>query len=100
MIMFALSPGLTGTLCILAVVYLILINVISSVVCITDKINAKHGKRRVSEATLLTLCAIGGSVFMYITMLIIRHKTRKAKFMVGIPVIIVLQIAAAVLILH
>ena len=81
------------------IVYGAIISIISVVVCIYDKIAAKAAKKhRTREATLLGLSALGGSVAMLVTMLIIRHKTKHAKFMVGIPVIIVLQIAAAVLI--
>ena len=61
--------------------------------------NKKGPKLRVPEAGLLLLSALGGSVAMLLTMLLIRHKTKKAKFMVGIPFIIVLQIAAVVAIL-
>lgn len=52
--------------------------------------------RRVPEKTLLIISALGGSIAMLITMRAIRHKTQHAKFMVGIPVIILLQCAAAV----
>jgi uncharacterized membrane protein YsdA (DUF1294 family) len=38
---------------------------------------------------------LGGSVAMFITMQIIRHKTKHVKFMLGIPVIMVLQAALA-----
>lgn len=41
---------------------------------------------------------IGGSTAMIFVMRVIRHKTKHAKFMVGIPVIIVLQIAAVLFI--
>ena len=76
--------------------YLIAISVISVVVCIYDKIAAKHNPRhRTREATLLLLSALGGSVAMFITMQLIRHKTKHAKFMIGIPVIFVLQVALA-----
>ena len=54
----------------------------------------KTVKLRIPEATLLLLAALGGSVGMFLTMLLIRHKTKKPKFMVGIPVILLLQIAA------
>ncbi len=77
--------------------YLVAISLISIVVCIYDKIAAKHNPRhRTREATLLLLSALGGSVAMFITMQLIRHKTKHAKFMIGIPVIFLLQVALAV----
>lgn len=72
-------------------------SLISIIVCIYDKIAAKHNpKHRTREATLLLLSALGGSVAMFITMLLIRHKTKHVKFMVGIPLIMLVQAAAAV----
>ena len=74
--------------------YLAIISIISVIVCIYDKIASKHmTKHRTREASLLFLSAIGGSVAMFVTMLLIRHKTKHAKFMVGIPFIIVAQAA-------
>jgi uncharacterized membrane protein YsdA (DUF1294 family) len=74
--------------------YLGLISLISVVVCRYDKIAAKRLPRhRTREATLLLLSALGGSVAMLVTMKIIRHKTKHVKFMLGIPVIILLQAA-------
>jgi uncharacterized membrane protein YsdA (DUF1294 family) len=78
-------------------IYLAIISVISIVVCIYDKFAAKHNpKHRTREATLLLLSALGGSVAMLITMLLIRHKTKHAKFMVGIPLIIIVQAVVAI----
>ena len=74
-------------------VYLLIITVISIVVTILDKIAARRRAMRVPEIVLLLLAAMGGSVGMFFTMLIIRHKTQRPKFMIGIPVIFVLQIA-------
>jgi len=80
--------------------YLIAVSVASVVVCIYDKIAAKHNpKHRTREATLLLLSALGGSVAMLVTMLLIRHKTKHMKFMVGIPAIILVQAAVAVLVI-
>ena len=80
--------------------YIALISIISIIVCIYDKIAAKHNpKHRTREATLLLLSAIGGSVAMLITMLLIRHKTKHMKFMIGIPLIIAAQVAAVAAIL-
>lgn len=81
---------------IIAIIYLAAISLISVIVCIYDKFAAKHNPRhRTRERTLLLLSALGGSVAMYATMQIIRHKTKHVKFMVGIPVIIVVQAVAA-----
>ena len=73
--------------------YIALISLISVVVCIYDKKISKRGnvKLRVPEKTLFIWSALGGAVVMYITMQIIRHKTKHPSFMIGIPVIIVLQ---------
>lgn len=72
--------------------YLIAINILATLVTIYDKFAAKHIKRRrVPEALLLFIAGLGGGPAMYISMVLIRHKTRKGKFMVGIPLIIILQ---------
>ena len=73
--------------------YLIVISGISILATIYDKWAAPRHAMRVPEAVLLLLAALGGSVAMFFTMLIIRHKTQHPKFMIGIPVIFVLQIA-------
>ncbi|MBQ8849376.1 MAG: DUF1294 domain-containing protein [Clostridia bacterium] len=76
------------------IIYIAVISVISVIACVYDKLAAKVAKRhRAREATLLGLSALGGSVAMLITMFIIRHKTKHLKFMLGIPVIIILQAA-------
>ena len=82
----------------IALGYIALISLVSVVVCIYDKKISKKNKvqLRIPEKTLLLLSAIGGSVAMLITMLTIRHKTKHVKFMLGIPLIIILQIAAVI----
>lgn len=71
--------------------YILIISVISVVMIIRDKSCAKKGKWRVPEKTLFILSALGGSVAMYITMKAIRHKTQHKRFMIGIPVIMIVQ---------
>ncbi len=71
--------------------YLSAISLVSVVVTVADKLKAKKGRWRVPENTLLLLAALGGSVAMYLTMHLIRHKTRHAKFMWGIPIILLFQ---------
>lgn len=79
-------------------IYLILINLIAVIVTIYDKLCAVKRRWRVKESTLLLLSALGGSISMYITMLLIRHKTRHKKFMLGIPLILIFQLLIAFLI--
>ena len=78
-------------------IYLGVISLISVIVCVADKSRAKKGKWRVRESTLFLLSTLGGSLAMYITMLAIRHKTLHKRFMIGIPLIIIIQAAAVVL---
>lgn len=72
-------------------IYLGVISIVSMIVTIADKVKAKKGKWRVPENTLLILSALGGSLAMFITMRIIRHKTKHIKFMLGIPIIMLFQ---------
>ena len=60
-----------------------------------DKKISKKNKveLRIPEKVLLILSALGGSVAMLATMLLTRHKTKHVKFMLGIPLIIILQAA-------
>lgn len=74
--------------------YLAGISLVAAAVTIVDKWKAQHQRWRIPEATLLLLSVLGGSLAMLITMRLIHHKTRKKKFMVGIPIILALQIAA------
>ena len=81
-------------------IYLIIINIIAVIVTIHDKRAAVKGTWRVKENTLLLISALGGSPAMYLTMLLIRHKTRKPKFMVGIPLILIAELIIIYLVLH
>ena len=78
--------------------YIAVISFISIIVCIYDKkiSKKKDVKLRIPEKSLFIWSAVGGSLAMYITMKIIRHKTKHISFMVGIPVIFVLQVALIV----
>lgn len=79
-------------------IYLMAVSVITAFITAADKYNAIHHKRRIPEDFLLTLGLIGGAAAEYITMNIIRHKTRHKKFMIGLPAEILFQIIVAVLI--
>ena len=72
--------------------YLIIINFIAVIVTVIDKRNAEKHSERIPENVLLLIAALGGSVFMLLTMYAIHHKTQHKKFMYGIPAIITVQL--------
>lgn len=71
--------------------YFITVNVLGLVLFGIDKWKAKHDKWRISEATLLSLTAIGGSIGAWVGMKVWHHKTMHKKFKYGIPLVMVLQ---------
>ena len=75
--------------------YIATVSLMSVIVCIYDKKISKKNdvKLRIPEKSLLIWSAAGGSVAMLICMLLIRHKTKHVKFMLGIPLIILVQAA-------
>lgn len=72
--------------------YLILINIIGFILILVDKIKACKNKWRIKENTLLFISIIGGSIGELISMLIFHHKTKKNKFIIFIPHLILIQI--------
>ena len=81
-------------------IYLAVINVIAVIVTVHDKNAAQRGAWRVKERTLMLISALGGAPAMYLTMLTIHHKTRKPLFMIGIPVIFVLELILFFVVKH
>ncbi len=77
-------------------VYIIVISIISFVLPIVDKKKAKKGQWRIKERTLFLFSALGGSLAMYLSMVLFRHKTKHKSFMIGIPVIFFVQMAIVV----
>ena len=73
--------------------YLLAINIATFFLYGIDKYKAKKNQWRISEATLLTMAAIGGSIGAWAGMRLWHHKTIHKKFRYGIPLIISLQIA-------
>lgn len=73
--------------------YLLAVNVVAFAAFGIDKYKAKRGLWRISEATLLLLAVVGGSLGALMGMRIWHHKTQHAKFRYGLPLIILAQIA-------
>ena len=74
------------------IIYLLIINIIAFLAMFIDKKKAEKDRWRIKESTLLTLALIGGSIGSIAGMYTFHHKTKKPRFFIGIPVIIVLQI--------
>lgn len=77
--------------------YLVEINVVALILCAVDKMRARAGKWRVPEGTLLLSAALGGSAGFLLAMLLLRHKTQHKKFTLGVPAILLAQVALLVL---
>ena len=75
------------------VCYLLAINAVTFIVYGIDKYKAKKAKWRISEATLLLLAVLGGSIGAWMGMKVWHHKTMHKKFKYGIPAILLIQIA-------
>ncbi len=75
--------------------YLLIINALGFALMLIDKWKAKKNRWRIPEATLMTVALLGGSVGSLLGMYTVRHKTKHLKFVLGIPVILVLQIFVA-----
>ena len=73
--------------------YLLAINAVAFIVYGIDKYKAKKAKWRISEATLLLLAVVGGSIGAWMGMKVWHHKTMHKKFKYGIPALLMIQIA-------
>ena len=79
----------------LLLAYLVLINAAACLLMLIDKYKAKKHLWRIPEATLMTSALLGGSVGALIGMYTVRHKVRKPKFYIGIPLILIFQLGFA-----
>ena len=79
--------------------YLLAVNIATFFLYGIDKYKAKRGLWRISEATLLIIATIGGSIGAFAGMRLWHHKTMHKKFRYGIPMIIIVQVALAVYLL-
>jgi uncharacterized membrane protein YsdA (DUF1294 family) len=75
--------------------YLCAISLLAVILVVHDKNAARRRARRVKERTLLVVSVLGGSAAMLLAMLAARHKTRRVKFMAGLPLILLAQITVA-----
>lgn len=74
------------------IVYFIVMNIIGLLIMWIDKLKAKKNAWRIAENTLLFICLLGGSVGLWLGMYMFHHKTKHSKFVVGVPMIIIVQV--------
>ena len=79
--------------------YVIVINIIGFYLMKIDKNRAKRGGYRIPEKTLFTIAIIFGSIGITLGMKRFRHKTKHKRFMIGLPVIMVLQLVLLIALL-
>ena len=74
--------------------YLLIVNAAAFLLMLVDKIKAKKNLWRIRESTLILSAVLGGSIGALAGMYTFRHKTLHRKFTIGIPAILILQVAA------
>ena len=74
------------------IIYLLIINLIGLFAMYIDKKKAKYGRWRISEKALLIIALLGGSIGTITGMYLFRHKTKKIKFTLGFPTILISEI--------
>ena len=80
--------------------YFLIINAIGFVIMLIDKQKAKKKKWRIPERVLMCIAASFGSVGVLLGMLVFRHKTRHLRFIIGVPVLLVLQLIGFLMVYH
>ena len=78
------------------VLYLVVVNIIGFLAMWLDKRKAEKGRWRIQEKTLFMLTAIGGGIGTIFGMYTFRHKTQKLAFTIGLPAILILEIATVI----
>ena len=76
--------------------YLLMINLIGFGMMWSDKKRAKWGKWRIPEQTLFIVTALGGGIGTIAGMYTFRHKTKKLRFIIGLPALVILEIVLVI----
>ncbi len=74
-------------------VYIFAVSFLTWILFGLDKWKAIHGKWRIRESTLLGLSLIGGAAGGLAGMYLFRHKIRKMRFRIGVPLMLLVQAA-------
>ena len=74
------------------IIYLVIINIIGFLAMWIDKRKAQRHAWRIPEKTLMFLAVLGGGIGTIAGMYTFRHKTQKIAFVIGMPLILVVEI--------
>lgn len=83
-----------------AIAWLVAAAIIAFSIVLWDKNRARRREWRVQESSLWLIALLGGSLVMFFTMLLVRHKTRHRPFMIGLPLLALLQASLVYLLLQ
>ena len=78
------------------VIYFLAINLFGFFIMWLDKKKAKYGRWRIPEKTLFIITALGGGIGTIAGMYTFRHKTKKLAFVIGFPMITILEIVTII----
>lgn len=78
------------------IIYFVAINLFGFFIMWLDKRKARKGKWRIPEKTLFIITALGGGIGTIAGMYAFRHKTQKIAFVIGFPLITILEVLLAV----
>lgn len=81
------------------ILYFFLINIVTFVTFWIDKNFAQNNKSRIQESTLVLMSALGGAAGGLAAMYLFRHKTKHAKFFLGLPAFLLIHFIIAFLII-
>ena len=74
--------------------YLLVLTVLGFSLTALDKYLARRHLWRIPEPILLLTSVLGGSLGVVMAMILVRHKTKKPLFLIAVPIMLTVQIAA------
>ncbi len=73
-------------------IYMVMINIVGLFLMFLDKEKAKRQKWRIKERDLFIVAMFGGSLGIWLGMYVFHHKTKHMSFVLGIPILLIIQI--------
>lgn len=84
-------------LSLILIAYLVFINLLAFILYGIDKRRAINRKSRIPESILIWMARLGGGLGCWMAMIILHHKKRHSKFLINVPLWIIVWTFAIVL---